>query len=112
MILHGHTRESIEAISTADKAMLYRHCATGAIGPLASPLNTFRLASYVRSLQGTVKSLTGKGGIKDIEFGKAFPEAAALIKPARRETLGEKADRVIRAAMARWEAKGKTDGKN
>ena len=59
--------------------LLIHHCGSGVVGPLASGMNAFRLASYIRSLQATVLSLGGKrGGTPGLKIDKAWPEIARL----------------------------------
>ena len=83
MLLHGHTRESIDAISASDKAMIYAHChPDGAcvVGPLAPSLIAYRLSSRIRALQGTVLSLVPKNRPPPpLDFYNEFPEAARVM---------------------------------
>ena len=62
MILHGHTRESIEGLPWRDYRSVLAHCRLSIMGPLSSHVQSFRVAMGVRELQRTVASIFGKAG--------------------------------------------------
>ena len=62
MMLHGHTRESIDSLPWRDYRSILAHSRLSIIGPLSSHVQTFRLATYIRELQRTLVSLFGTPG--------------------------------------------------
>ena len=80
MLLHGHTRESLDEMCYSDRLLLWEMCSTGVMGPLTAPVHTFRLLSKLHSLQATVMSFGSSKTVKPEPFSKQFPEVAKVVK--------------------------------
>lgn len=83
MLLHGHTRETIDGLPWRDYRSVVAHCRLSIIGPLSSHVQIFRLTTYIRELHRTLTSIFGTPG-QSMELTD-WPELAAY---ARRTDAG------------------------
>ena len=74
MLLHGHTRASLDSLSNRDRIMVFNACQDGLMGPLAMSLNTSRLGSYLHGLKQVVQGIGGSKKRDPWELKKHWPE--------------------------------------
>ena len=56
-------------------------CGSGLMGPMVNGLATYRIASYIYSLQGTVASALGGRRLPRLKYEKVIPEVYSTLNP-------------------------------
>ena len=88
MIAQGWRPAEIGQLPARDLADLHSMFASGAIGPYADAVRTYRLLNAIHELRRTVMSLASKSRPPPAaDFEEMFPEMAALLPSRERPSL-------------------------